>query len=114
MPVEADSSLHGLDCCCHSKTTDVTLNIHILRELQWAALVARRSTIPLPVRETRVRSLGGKDPLEKGMATHSIILAWEISWTDEPGGLQSTGCQRVRRELVTARQQVNCSTKALI
>ena len=41
------------------------------------------------------RSLGQEDPLEEGMATHSSILAWEIPWTEEPGGLQSTGSQRV-------------------
>ena len=41
------------------------------------------------------RSLGWEDPLEKGMATHSSILAWSIPWTEEPGGLQSTGLQRV-------------------
>ena len=46
------------------------------------------------VQETWVRSLGGEDPLEKGMATHSSILAWRISWTEEPGGLQSMGSQR--------------------
>ena len=44
----------------------------------------------------QVRSLGLEDPQEKGMATHSGILAWTISWTEEPGGLQSTGSQRVR------------------
>ena len=43
------------------------------------------------VRETWVPSLGGEDPLEKGMATHSSILAWEDPWTEEPGGLQSMG-----------------------
>ena len=43
----------------------------------------------------RVRSLGRKDPLEKEMATHFSIPAWEILWTEEPGGLQSTGSQRV-------------------
>ena len=48
-----------------------------------------------PMRETRVRSLGQEDPLEKEMATHSSILAWRIPWTEEPGGLQSTGSQRV-------------------
>ena len=48
----------------------------------------------LPARqETLVRSLGWEDPLEKGMLTHSSILAWEISWTEEPGGLQSMGWQ---------------------
>ena len=41
--------------------------------------------------ETRVRSLGWEDPLEEEMATHSSILAWEIPWTEEPGGLQSSG-----------------------
>ena len=45
--------------------------------------------------ETQVRSLGQEDPLEKEMATHSSILAWRIPWTEEPGGLQSTGSQRV-------------------
>ena len=43
----------------------------------------------------RVRSLGWEDPLEEEMATHSIILAWEIPWSEKPGGLQSTGSQRV-------------------
>ena len=47
------------------------------------------------MQETRVQSLGQEDPLEKGMATHSSILAWEIPWTEEPGGLQSMGLQRV-------------------
>ena len=45
--------------------------------------------------ETQVGFLGGEDALEKGMATHSRILAWEIPWTEEPGGLQSMGWQRV-------------------
>ena len=44
---------------------------------------------------TWVRSLGQEDPLQKEMATHSSILAWRIPWTEEPGGLQSTGLQRV-------------------
>ena len=43
----------------------------------------------------RVRSLGREDPLDEQMATHSIILAWEIPWSEKPGGLQSTGSQRV-------------------
>ena len=45
--------------------------------------------------ETRVRFLGWEDPPEEGMATHSSILAWRIPWTEEPGGLQSMGSQRV-------------------
>ena len=48
------------------------------------------------VQETGVSSLGQEDPLEEGMATHSSILAWRIPWTEEPGGLQSMGSQRVR------------------
>ena len=47
------------------------------------------------VQETRVRSLGQEDPLEKEMATHSSILAWKIPWTEECGRLQSMGSQRV-------------------
>ena len=45
--------------------------------------------------ETRIRSLGREDPLEKGMATHSSTLAWKIPWMEEPGKLQSVGSQRV-------------------
>ena len=56
-----------------------------------ASLVAQ-SVKNLPaVQETWVQSLGWEDPLEKEMATHSSILAWEISWTEKPGGLQSMG-----------------------
>ena len=47
------------------------------------------------VQETQVQSLGWEDPLEKGMITHSSILTWRISWTEESGGLQSKGLQRV-------------------
>ena len=45
--------------------------------------------------DTRVQSPGQEDPLEKGTATHSSILAWRIPWTEEPGGLQSVGSQRI-------------------
>ena len=48
--------------------------------------------------ETLVQSLGQEDPLEEGMETHSSILAWRIPWTEEPGGLQSVGSQRVGRD----------------
>ena len=50
------------------------------------------------MQETQVLSLGREDPLEEGMATHSSILAWKIPWTEEPGGLQSMGSQRVRHD----------------
>ena len=63
-----------------------------------ASLVAQRlKRLPL-MWETWVQSLGWKDPLEKEMATHSSILAWRIPWTEEPGGPQSTGLQRVRHD----------------
>ena len=53
------------------------------------------------MQETWVWSLGRKDPLEKEMATHASILAWRIPWTEEPGGLQSIGLQRARRDRET-------------
>ena len=57
--------------------------------------------------ETQVGSLGWEDPLEKEMATHSSILAWEIPWTEEPGGLQSVGSKKkVRHDLETKQQQL--------
>ena len=52
----------------------------------------------------QVQPLGREDPLEKEMATCSSILAWKIPWTEEPGGLQSTGSRGVRRDLVTKLQ----------
>ena len=53
--------------------------------LKLVSLVAQRLKNPPAVLETSVQSLGGEDPLEKGMATHSSILAWRIPWMDEPG-----------------------------
>ena len=61
--------------------------------------MAQRVKKNLPaMQETWVPSLDQEDPLEKGMSTHSSILAWEIPWTEEPGGLQSMGSQRVRND----------------
>ena len=56
--------------------------------------------------EARVQTPGQEDPLEEEMATHSSILAWEIPWTEEPGGMQSMGLQRVGCDLAT-KQQTN-------
>ena len=53
------------------------------------------------IQDTQVQSLGQEDPLEKGVATHSSILAWEIPWTEEPGRLQSMRSQRVERDLAS-------------
>ena len=72
------------------------LNQILLRKtLKRASLVAQRVKQLPAMWETRVRSLGGEDPLEKEMATHSGTLAWKIPWTEKPGRLQSMGSQRV-------------------
>ena len=62
------------------------------------SLVAQMVKSLPAVRETHVRTLGWKDPLEKEMATHPSILAWKIPWTAGPGRLQSMGLQRVRQD----------------
>ena len=67
---------------CHQYTAQASLRAQLVKNLP-------------AMQETWVRFLGWEDPLEKGMATHSSILAWRIPWTEEPGGLQSTGSQRV-------------------
>ena len=63
-----------------------------------ASLVAQKVKNLPAMRENLVQSLGWEDPLEKGMATLSSILAWRIPWTKEPGRLQSMGSQRVRHD----------------
>ena len=63
-----------------------------------ASLVAQLVKNPPVMQETWVRSLGWEDPLEKGKAAHSSILAWRIPWTEEPGGLQPVGSQRIRHD----------------
>ena len=67
-------------------------------EDSWTSLVAQMVKRLSTMRETRVRSLGWEDPLEKEMATHSRTIAWEIAWTEEPGRLQSMWSQRVRHD----------------
>ena len=71
----------GLERSAGEEYTDFILFIH------QASLVAQVVKNPPKMQETWVRSLNWEDPLEKGMATHSSILAWRISWTEEPGGL---------------------------
>ena len=65
---------------------------------KWTSLVGQRLKHLPAMQETWVQSLGWEDPLEKEMATHSSILAWRIPRTEEPGGLQSTGLQRVGQD----------------
>ena len=68
-----------------------------LKELPslWDFPVAQMAKNLPAMQGTQVQSLGQEDPLDKRMATHSNILAWRIPWTEEPGGLQSMGSQRV-------------------
>ena len=73
------------------------MDLNILQGCPWCL-----SGKELPaLQETCVHFLGGEGPLEKRMATHSSILAWEIPRTEEPGGLQATGLQRVAHSLAT-------------
>ena len=65
------------------------------RDTGRTSLVAQTVKRLPTMQETQVLSLGWEDPLEKEMAAHSSILAWKIPWTEDPGGLQSTGLQRV-------------------
>ena len=84
--VYTTSSLHMFLCVPH---------------VLWASLVAQRLKCLPGMQEAQVRSLGWEDPLEKEMATHSSIHAWKISWTEEPGGLQFMGSQRVAYDRAT-------------
>ena len=61
-----------------------------------ASMVTETVKNPPSMKETWVQSLGQEDPLEKAVATHSSVPAWEIPWTEEPGGLQSMGSQKSR------------------
>ena len=69
---------------------------------------------PPAVRETWVQSLGQEDPLGKGMATQSSILAWRIPWTEEPGGLQPTGTQRVGQNCETNTYSTDVENKLVV
>ena len=69
--------------------------------LSWVSLVSQLVKNLPAMQETWVRCLGHEDPLEKEMVTYSSILAWEIPWSEGPGGLQSKGSQGVRHGLAT-------------
>ena len=71
-----------------------------------ASLVAQRVKNLPALWRNQIRSLGWEEPLEKELATHSSILAWEIPWTEEPGELQSIGSQRTGHDLATKQQQL--------
>ena len=80
----------------------VMVNTCIALQCSKASLVAQRLKRLPAMQKTWVRSLGREDPLEKEMATHSNIFAWRIPWTEETGGLQSTGSQRVGHDWATS------------
>ena len=71
---------------------------NIFEDYSMGSLVAQRLKRLPGIRETRVRSLGREDPLEKEIAPHSSTLAWRIPWREEPGRLQSMGSGRVRHD----------------
>ena len=73
----------------------------------WVSLMAQKVKNPPAMQETGVGSLARESPLEKGMATHSSILAWRIPWTEEPGGLLFTGSQRVRHDFFFTARNLN-------
>ena len=84
-------------CVCVYIHTYINEHTHTHIQASLAAQSVKRiclqSKRPVAMQETLVWSLGGEDPLEKAMSTHSSILAWKIPWTEEPGGLKSTGSQ---------------------
>ena len=96
----------GRDFCLTTPRHDPTPRLHLAMGCPFGAILSnsRASLVTQTVKclpamqETWVRSLGWKDPLEKEMATHSSSLAWKIPWTEESGGLQSMGSQRVRHD----------------
>ena len=85
---------------CGTNVELALINFGHLRE-SWASLVAQMVKKLLAMQETQVQSLGWEDPLEKGITTHSSILAWRITWTEESGGLQYMGLQRIGPSWVT-------------
>ena len=108
---EEPGGLQSTGSQSRTQLSDFTFTFHNVKEHTthfkelpkgFPSLVAQRLKCLPAMRVTRVRSLGREDPLEKEMATHSSFLAWEIPWTQEPGGLQSTGSQRVGQDWPTS------------
>ena len=94
--------LKNMENCWHASNPAIdTWDFTILVSVSWASLVAQMLKNLPAIQETWVWPLGKEDPLEEGMASHSSILAWWIPWTEEPGGLQSMGLQRVRHDWLT-------------
>ena len=73
----------------HTSRKGLSAQVWVLQDIPGGSVIKN----PLPVQEIQVRSFGREDPLEEGMAAPSSILAWRIPWTEEPGGLPSTGSE---------------------
>ena len=86
--------------------------MHLIHLTYWTSLVAQTMKNPPAMWQTQVQSLGGEDSLEKEMATHSRIFAWEVTWTEESGGLQSMVPQRVRYDWVTELMSMHARARA--
>ena len=82
----------------YTKKDSATADSQVITGDMGASLVVQLVKNLPAVQKTQVRCLGWEDPLEKEIATHSSMLAWKISWTEEPGGLQSMGSQRGRHD----------------
>ena len=97
VPISVTIPLTGFSplCLCPCASHHLEYERNMAGPCMCFLVVQTVKTLPV-MWETQVRSLDQKDPLEKGMATHSSILSWRILWLEEPGGLQSMGSQRVR------------------
>ena len=95
-----NTSLASTLCLCSRPLIDVSdpKGKNHYPQRAWASLVAQMVKYLPTIQETQVQSLDREDPLEEEMATHSSILAWRIPWTEEPGGLQFLGWQRLRHD----------------
>ena len=104
LPLQVQLSPQGRNSC--EMVTSVLVFSSFLESLLCASWCSgKEPTCQCRRHEMWVLSLGWEDPLEKEMATHSSVLACRIPWTEEPGGLQSMGLQRVRHDLGTKQQQ---------
>ena len=91
---------------CNMSLPDFSIWVQLTSSLDFPGVLLVSHPLPLvmqKMQEMRIQSLGGEDPLEEEMATHSIILAWETLWTEKPGGLQSMGLRRVGHDWATDR-----------
>ena len=103
LPGESQGWSSLIGCCLWGPTESDTTEAMQQQQhsMFWASLVAQLAKNPPAMWETWVQSLVWEDPLEEGMAAHPSILAWRIPWTEEPGGLQSMGLQRIRHDWAT-------------